>query len=325
MTVDFSKVPLPLILAADSRPFDVVGFGQNSVDLMAVVSRYPEPDSHTPVDRLLELPGGEIATAMVACARLGCRARYVGAVGANSHGRLVREALERERVDVARLRQVDAPNRMAIILVDPGGRRTVLWYRDPQLTTLPSQVDMEAVISGRVLLVDAIDADASAAAARAARQAGIATVIDVDVVQPGVHALLREIDVVIASGTFPEALTGAIGLGAGLRRMAEEFRPGLLIATLGDEGTMTLCNGREIRTPAHPVDVVDTTGAGDAFRGGFIGSWIRLGNGVDVDTLLQYGSAVAALNCRGIGAQTSLPFWEEVEGLVTRASGARSN
>ena len=118
---------------------------------------------------------------------------------------------------------------------------------------------------------------------------------------------------------------GASGLGEALRRMAAQFRTALIVATLGAEGTLAFASGREIRTPASPVPGVDTTGAGDAFRGGFIASWIRLGNRVEIDTLLQYASAVAALNCRAIGAQAGLPAWEEVQALVTGTTGARSN
>jgi sulfofructose kinase len=310
---------------AGSRPFDVVGFGQNSVDLVAVVSRHAEPDSHTRVDQFAELPGGEIATAMVACARLGCRARYVGAIGSNSHGALIRGALERAHVDVAKVRRVEAPNRLAIILVDPDGRRTVLWHRDARLATSPAQVDVDAVTSGRVLLVDAIDPAASTVAAHAARQRRIPTVIDIDAVQPGVDLLLGEIDIIIAAGAFPEALTGATSLGAGLQQMAERYHRAMIVATLGAEGTLTRLNGRELRTPALAVDVVDTTGAGDAFRGGFIASWLRLGNQVGIETILEYASVVAALNCRAVGAQAGLPTWTEVEQGVTRAAGGRSN
>ena len=310
---------------AGSKPFDVVGFGQNSVDLVAVVSRYPEPDSHTRVDRFAELPGGEIATAMVACARLGCRARYVGTIGSNSQGALVRATLAKEGVDVAKIRQVDAPNRLALILVDPAGTRTVLWHRDARLAMTSADVDLDAVTSGRVLLVDAIDPDASTTAARAAREQGIVTVADIDAVQPGVDLLLSEVDIIIAAGPFPEALTGATGLGAGLEQMAERYHSAMIVATLGSEGTLTRLNGRELRTPAAAVDVVDTTGAGDAFRGGFIASWIRLGNERGIDTVLEYASVVAALNCRALGAQTALPSWDQVEQAVTRAAGDRSN
>jgi sulfofructose kinase len=318
-------VPLPSIpQSTPSRPFDVVGFGQNSVDLLAAVSTYPLPDSHAPVERFLELPGGEIATAMVACARLGCRARYVGAAGSDSRGDLVRDRLHQEAVDITSLRRVSGPNRLAVILVDGAGRRTVLWHRPPDLVTRPSDVDIMAVTSGRVLLVDAIDPEASVTAARAARDAGCPTVVDVDVVGPHTAALLAEIDVVITSRAFPEMLTGAGGLGAGLRSLARQFGSALVVATLGEEGTLALFEGREIRTPAWPVDVVDTTGAGDAFRGGFIASWIRWGSRAGPETLLRFANAVGALNCRSLGAQTGLPDWTAVEQLVTRAPDVRS-
>src|SRR5262245_11464060 len=121
--------------SADGRNFDVLGVGENSVDLLAVLNEFPLSGSKHPLERLDRLPGGQTATALVAAQRLGCRTRYVGIFGDDDLGRLSRESLEREGVDVAAARTVDgAPNRYAVILVDRrSGERTVLWNRHPRL------------------------------------------------------------------------------------------------------------------------------------------------------------------------------------------------
>jgi sulfofructose kinase len=318
-------VQLPLTLPApETKSFDVVGFGQNSLDLLVRIDRHPVADSSAPVEGLIRLPGGEVATAMVACARLGCRVRYVGTIGTDEAGAQVEAALKREGLDTSCVRRVDAPNRFAIILVDREGHRTVLWHRDPGIATRPDDIDPMVVTRGRVLLVDAIDPEASAAAATAARAAGIPTVVDVDQVRPGVEALLREIDIVIASGSFSQAYTGASSVGQALERLAAEFRPAVVIATLGAEGSLARCEGQEIRTRAYDVPVVDTTGAGDAFRGGFVAAWLREGTTVRLSRVLAYATAVAGLNCRELGAQGGLPLWSEVDVLVTGTGYARS-
>jgi sugar/nucleoside kinase (ribokinase family) len=86
--------------------------------------------------------------------------------------------------------------------------------------------------------------------------------------------------------------------------------------TLGDEGSLARCGGREIRTRAFPVACVDTTGAGDAFRGGFAAGVLRAPDG-DIEDALLYANAVAALNCRGLGARGGLPTPAEVDALLT--------
>lgn len=310
--------------ASGSRPFDVVGFGQNSVDLLAVIGEYPAPDSHVRAERLIRMPGGEVATAVVACARLGCRTRYIGAIGRDDAGAVVEARMREEGVDLSYVLRVDAPNRFAFILVDRAGHRTVIWHRDRAIEELAGVIDRRAAASGRVLLVDACDPDGSTAAACAARAAGCPVVLDVDAFEPRLEGLLRAANVVIASASFFEGYSAGLGIGGGVRRLAGEFGSALAVATLGPEGSLAICGGEEIRTPAFTVPVVDTTGAGDAFRGGFVASWLRFGPDASVATLLEYASAVAGLNCRSLGAQTALPVWADVDGLVTRQRSARS-
>lgn len=314
-------LPLPLP-PQTRRPFDVVGFGLNSVDLLVVVSEHPLPDTKQRVEAFARSPGGQAATAMVACQRLGWRARYIGSFGDDEHGRLSRESLEAAGVDVSACRTVPGvPNQFAVILVEPRhGYRTVLWDRHPALAMRPEEVPQWAVTSGRILLVDCHDTEAATTAARYARAAGMRTVIDVERVRPGIDALLREIDVIIAAAEFPSQLTGEPDLGRALRAMARTYPAAVVCATLGAEGSLAVVGDREIRTPAFSVPVVDTTGAGDVFRAGFISAWLAAGETVDVEMLLAYANAVAALNCRALGARAGIPTAAEVEQLLAAQS-----
>jgi sugar/nucleoside kinase (ribokinase family) len=302
---------------AAAQPFDVVGLGQNSVDLLAVVAEYPPPDSKQRLQRFARLPGGEIATALSACARLGWRTRYVGRFGGDHLGTLARESLEQAGVDVtAAVTIPGATNRFAIILVDArSGERTVLWDRDPALAMQPADIVPDVVTSGRFLLVDAHDTAASRRAAREARAAGIPTVVDVEKVRPGIGELLQQIDVIIAARDFPAALTGHEEPGRALEAMARETGAALVCVTLGADGSLAWCRGREIRTPAFPIDCIDSTGAGDVFRAGFIAGCLREPHG-ELEDALRYANAAAALNCRALGAGGALPTVEEIDELL---------
>jgi sugar/nucleoside kinase (ribokinase family) len=100
--------------------------------------------------------------------------------------------------------------------------------------------------------------------------------------------------------------------------MAREYDARLVCVTLGAEGSLARCGGREIRTPALHVDSVDSTGAGDAFRGGFAAGCLRAPGG-EIEDALLYANAVAGLNCRALGARGGMPTAAEVEGALLEA------
>lgn len=311
MRIPFSVPP------AGSRPFDVAGFGLNSVDLFAVVAEHPVANSKQRLQRFARLPGGQIAAATAACAKLGWRSRYIGSFGDDELGAISRESLAKQGVDISAARTVaGATNQFAVILVDArSGERTVLWDRHPALDMDPRNLPIDAIISGRLLLVDCHQTPASTRAARYARQAGIPTIADVEKVRPGIADLLQTIDVIIAAEEFPTALTGHEGLGRALEIIGRDSGASLVCVTLGGAGSLAWCNGREIRTPSFQVDCVDSTGASDAFRGGFAAACLAMPDG-DIEDVLTYANAVGALSCRALGSCGGLPSADEVEQLV---------
>ena len=173
----------------------------------------------------------------------------------------------------------------------------------------------EAVTSGRMLLLDCYETAAATQAARYAREAGVPTVLDVEKVRPGIIDLLQQIDVIIAAQEFPSALTGYEDPGRALEAMSREYSAHLVCVTLGEEGSLARCHGREIRTAGFQVDCVDTTGAGDVFRGAFAAACLRDPH-ADVEDLLTYANAVAALNCRALGARSGIPTADEIDQLL---------
>jgi sulfofructose kinase len=310
------RVPFRIPGAA-TRSFDVVGFGLNSVDLVAVVAEYPASNTKQRLQRFARLPGGQIATAVAACARLGWRSRYIGSFGGDQLGTLSRESLEREGVDTTASRTVSsATNEFAVIIVDGrSGDRTVLWDRHPDLTMTPADVPEAAVTSGRMLIVDSHETAAAAHAAKHARASGVPTIIDVEKVRPGIGDLLQHIDVIVAAQAFPTELTGYDTPGRALEAIAYEFGTPVVCVTLGADGSLARCNGREVRTPAFSVDCVDSTGAGDVFRGAFAAGCLKMPEG-DVEDVLDYANAAAALNCRALGARGGMPQSAEVDRLL---------
>jgi sulfofructose kinase len=317
-------VRIPFVIPdAAGKAHDVVGLGQNSIDFIAVVPAHPARDTKVPIDTFTVQPGGQIATALAVCSRLGWRTRYVGVFGDDEGGRLSRQSLVAEGVDVGGAMTVaGTKNRLAFILVDGAtGERSILWYRDPALRADDFQkTAVTESTAGRLLIVDGEDIGTATRAAAAARRVGIPTIVDVDELQPGIHELLGEIDAVIAAEEFPTALTGHPQLGRALEMIEREYHAPLVCVTLGAKGSLTRCGGQEIRTPAVPVKCVDSTGAGDVFRGAFAAGCLRWPEG-DLERVLAYASHAAALSCRAIGARGSLPVPQELEEGLSDTGG----
>lgn len=300
------------------KPFDAVAQGLNAVDNLIVVPSYPEFNSKVGLLSHTLSPGGECATAMVALARLGLRTRYIGRVGSDDLGKFQLEWLESQGVDISATHAVEgAETQTAFIVIDASnGERTIIWRRDRRLSIAEQEVDWEITTSGRVLLINGPDIEAMNAAATHAREAGIPVVIDVETVYPGTNRLLPLVNFIISSRPFPGLLTGEDDLRAAIRKLAATTGALFVAATLGRDGALAYFRGEFIHSPGFEVECRDTTGAGDAFHGGFIYGLLA---GYSVEETLRFANAVAALKCREIGAQTGLPTIDKVQAfLATR-------
>lgn len=308
---------IPLSLPAE-RPFDVLAVGLNSLDLLAVIDGHPAANAKTEMHAFAELPGGQAASSAAALARLSLRTAYIGRFGDDAFGRRGLDSLRAEGVSVADVVLVPgATSQFAVILVDrQSGTRTVVWHRHPGLAMTPADVPAQAVHAARVLHVDCHETAAVAAAAAEARRAGTRTVVDVERMRPGMDQLLRHIDVIIAAEGFPAEYTGAPSLGAALAALQRDTGAPVVCVTLGHDGSLCLAGGREIRTPAFPLPVVDSTGAGDVFRAGFIAGWLHGGPSAELEEALRWANAVAALKCRGLGARTTCPSLAELHAFL---------
>lgn len=297
------------------KAFDAVALGLNAVDHLIVVPHFPEFDTKIPFITHTLAPGGQCATAMVTLARLGMRTRYIGKVGSDDAGSVQIDSIKSEGVECSGVAVVEgAATQTAFIIIDQvSGERTILWNRDERLTITANEVDRAAVTSGRVLHLDGHDVAGSIAAAKFAREAGVPTVLDIDNAYPGTEELLPLIDFIICSTSFTERVTGEADLRTGLKKLARISGSRFVAATTGRDGALAYFRDRYINSPAFTVDCKDTTGAGDAFHGGFIYGLLA---GFSVEETLRFANAVAALNCRSVGARTALPTLDEVTALL---------
>lgn len=296
--------------------FDVVGVGANSVDFVTLLPAYPQPESafaKMQISRQAVRCGGQMATALAACVGLGLRARYVGVTGTDENGRRIREELTTRNVDLADAAIRDAPNRFAIILVDEtSGERVVLWNRDERLRLRPREVDPDVIAGARLVHVDDEDDEAAIRAARLGRQAGLPVTSDLDRLSDRTEALVAAVTIPIFAEHLPLQLTGARDHESALRKL-RRTHDGMMVVTLGPHGAVALDGDRFIVSPGFHVNAVDTTGAGDVFRGGFIYGLLQ---GWATERVLRFANAAAAVSCTRLGAMDGVPTLEETMRLL---------
>jgi sulfofructose kinase len=298
--------------------WDVVGVGVNAVDHLCTVDPFPTFDSKSALVGYDCQPGGQVATALVALARWGCRAAYVGTFGDGPLAELSRRSLVDEGVDVsAACSRRGVGNQTAVILVDrPSGERTILMHRPAALTLRPDELDRELVTSGRVLHLDGYDAEAAYTAASWARAAGVPVVVDVDTRVGPVERLLAVTDAVIVSRQFACELTGAAEVEAALLQLAASTRAPLVAVTLGAAGAIAATAAGIFRAPGYAVQAVDTTGAGDIFHAGFVYGLLR---GWSLEDTLAFANATAALKCTKLGGRPGIPTVAAAQELMRPA------
>lgn len=299
-------------------PIDIVGVGLNATDTLIRVAHHPASGSKVEIRSASVLPGGQVATAIVACRHWGLRARYVGKLGDDDAAALHVEQFRKAGVETRIVTAPSCSSQQAFILVDDSGERTVLWKRDDRLTLHPDDLRPDWITDARVLHVDGHDTAAAIGAATWAREAGIPVVADLDELYPGVEALIEKVNYLIVSRDVPSRLTGNPDLIDALILVQKKFGCRLTAATLGHEGVVACIGGAFCHRPAYRVGVVDTTGAGDIFHAGFIYGLLREWS---LAQTLDFACAAAALNCTGNGARGGIQPVAAIEHLV--ATGIR--
>ena len=298
--------------------FDVVGVGLNATDTLILLDRFPAYAGKVPFTREVLSPGGQVASAMVCCAKLGLRVKYIGTCGDDERGRIQMDSLRASgiNIDDVQVRE-NCPNQTAYILIDQStGERTVLWRREDCLALLPDSITPAMITSARLLHIDGHDTPAVARAAQIARQHGIPVTIDIDTIYHGFDHVLQHVDYLVTSSEFPVQWTGQADPLKALATIQNEFHLPVAAMTLGAHGSLARVDGKFYYSPAYVVNCTDTTGAGDIFHGAFCYAVLA---GLPIQQTLDLSNALAALNCTALGARGKLATLEEAHALMGRA------
>jgi len=292
---------------------DVVGVGLNATDTLIPLAEFPARGSKLEYTEESVMPGGQVASAMVACQTWGLSTRYVGKLGDDDAARLHERAFTQAGVEARLIHVPGAASPRSLILVDKLGERTVLCRKDDRLILQPEELEREWIASARALLVDGHDTAAATQAAQWAREAGVVVVADLDEPYEGVEALMERIDCLIVSRDFPCRMMQETDLHEALKKMRVRYGGQLTAATLGENGVLAWDGDRFHYSAAYQVPVVDTTGAGDIFHAGFLYGLLQ---GWPLQRQLDFACAAAAMNCTGEGARGGIGPVEKIETMM---------
>jgi len=304
-----------------NRP-PILVVGSINIDLVARVDRFPAPGETIAGGDLRQIAGGKGANQAVAVARLGGRAAMVGRVGDDAFGTSMREQLAREGVDVSHVRlSKGTPTGSAVILVDAAGRNSIVVSAGANGRLSPDDLRAaEPVIRSAACVVAQLEVPLAVveAVAEMCRAAGVPMILDPAPVPPGgLPEALFGVDVLTPNRT--EALQ-LVGRGTADRveptRLATELLgrgPRAVVLKLDAEGALVADAASVRAVAAFPVEVLDSTAAGDAFTGALA---VAMAEGRSLDEAVVFANAAGALCCEGFGAQPALPARAAVDRLV---------
>jgi ribokinase len=286
----------------------IVVFGSINLDLVARTERLPQPGETIAGLSFAMLPGGKGANQAIAARRAGAEVAMAGAVGTDLFAAAALSGLVAAGVDVAWVRRDAAPTGVALIHVEASGQNAITVIPGANAHVLAATVPDAALGPGTTLVLQLeVPLDAVCDIASRARLCGARVVLNAAPARSMPATLLAVLDVLIVNAIEAATLAAELGLPDAPETFAAAMhrRHGCaVIVTLGPRGALASVEGTLFIVAAPAVDVVDTTGAGDAFAGALVAALDRR---TGWPRALAEGVAAGSLACTAAGAQTALP------------------
>lgn len=310
-----------MITSRRERSGLIAVLGSANIDLVVSAARAPGPGETVAGRSFRRVPGGKGANQALAAARAGGVVAFAGAVGDDEFGRQIAGVLETNGVDIAALERTSEATGMAHITVDDTGENSIVVLSGANGTVTSLADSHRAVIEAADVLLLQLELPMSLVveAAQYARSRDVFVVLTPAPVLPLSDRLLGCVDLLIPNEHEALLLTGgvqdALPAATYLAR-----RCGAVVVTLGARGALHVNGMDTTRIPAFPVDLVDTTAAGDTFVGVLA---VGLTEGLDIPAAARRASAAAALSVQRFGASSSMPTRAEIDVFLTERNTLR--
>jgi ribokinase len=306
----------------------VVVLGSINMDIVVSTPRIPRPGETVLGGAARYLPGGKGANQAVAAGQLGGEVSIIGRVGDDDFGARMRAGLLSADVRLDHVRVLtDAPSGIAFVTVDTNGENVIVVSPGANARLMPTDLDAhEDVIASAGIAIAQLETPLSTVRryAELCRAHGVPLLLNVAPFQPLPADLLTRTTYLVANREELAALIGVPVAGRDGARQALAAVAALgvpnVIVTLGADGCAALSDDQYFEVDALPVEVVDSTGAGDAFIGGLA---VALARGDGIGDALRWAAATGALACQYLGAQQLGIRAADVEALLDRQSAPR--
>ncbi|MFK7603415.1 ribokinase [Deinococcus sp. SM5_A1] len=287
----------------------VLVVGSVNADLTVRAARIPGPGETVLGNEARTSPGGKGANGAVAAALAGATVSMVGGFGEDAFQDVALSGLKRAGVDLSGLLTLDAPTGLALITVSDAGENAITVASGANARLTPKHLPGDFSPFTHLLMQQELPPEITLEAAKRASAAGLMVLLNAAPTRDTSPELLRLTGHLLVNEHELAALAGDGEVEISARALLERG-PQAVTVTLGGEGSLTVTAGETYRLPAHPVNAVDTTGAGDTFCGVLTA---RLSHGDTLKTALHWAGIAAALACTRPGAQDAMPTWAEVE------------
>ena len=296
------------------KNFDMIGFGDPFQDLVIELNRLPETNVNIRMNDYCFQGGGNIPTATVAASVLGLRCAILGVVGSDMFGYASVKDFAYNKVDTTHL-LLDPGKRTSFGLCvterEVSGKEFISKagdYRSLEIRDL----DEKFIKSAKILHIGDMLTPAKFQAADWIHESGGKVSIDAAYYRPDIYENYRYLDIFIASETYFNAMCDALGKMdcEQAARLIHAQGPEIVIFTLGEKGCAGVYGGKFFELPAFPIDLVDSTGAGDVFHGAFNYAYLQ---GWDVPECARFSSAVSAIKCTARGGRAGIPDLKTVQ------------
>jgi len=303
------------------KTLDVISVGAALVDMVAMVERFPQTDDEVYVPELRIGSGGSAANFAVACSRLGLRTGFIGKIGEDFLGDQLIRDFEREGVDIQGVVRTDKIHTgMVYIPVDPDGNRRMFAFSGAANILTPKDLESSYISSTRLLYVASLkNIPVLESAAEHAKRKSILVSLNPGalIAEQGfekTRKLLSTTDIYISSMNEVERLLDVREPKEAIEKLLQLGITKVAI-TLGSKGCIVADNREQHSVPNFKVEVVDTTGAGDAFTAGFISGLLR---NLSLEECGRIGNASAALCITEVGARNGLPTLDQLMSFLKK-------
>lgn len=295
-----------------NRPIDLLGIGLSVIDHTVLLERYPERNQKTVAIDACISAGGPVTNAVCLASKVGLKTSLISTIGIDPEGDLLITELDRRGVDTSCfIRDSSVRTLRSMIWVDQNsGDRTVVLIDKNSRNLKADEILPTLISNSRSILLDGRGYDATMRALLTARKTGTISILDAGSHRDGIEEIIRNVDYLICSQSFAIQLTCESSPESMLSSLLS--RSARTVITLGKHGAIGSEGNEIVRVRAFPVQVIDSTGAGDVYHGAFAAGLLGQFGSLEFRDCMRIASIAGGLSCQGLGGQGYLPSREQI-------------